>query len=355
MPRELPLAGAHAAAGALLAERAGWRLPELYGRADDPGAAVAYEYANARESAAVADLSDRAVLAVTGPLRQKFLHNILSNDVLGRTPGQGCAAALMSPKGHLLALMRVLVKGDAIELEVTADRLPIVEQALVHYRVAAPVRFQARAAVVLGLLGPAARDVLRQAGCDVPDLAAEAHVTSAIAGAEALVARAGDLPAHGYVVHTSPEHAETVWKALVSAGARPLGRRALDALRVEDGHPWYGNDVTEDNLLHETGLLAEYHSPTKGCYIGQEVVARLEARGGNVNKMMRGLRLSAAAAGDTAVRAEGREVGRVTTAAVSPRRGPIALAYVHRSHSAPGSVVEVAESAASVVALPFAD
>ena len=107
--------------------------------------------------------------------------------------------------------------------------------------------------------------------------------------------------------------------------------------------------MTEENLLHETGLVAECHSPAKGCYVGQEVVARLEARGGNVNKALRGLRLSAPAAAGATVHAGGREVGRVTTAAVSPRLGPIALAYVHRGHFASGTAVEVDGAPATVV------
>jgi folate-binding protein YgfZ len=120
---------------------------------------------------------------------------------------------------------------------------------------------------------------------------------------------------------------------------------------VEDLRPWFGFDVTEDNLLHETGLLAEYHSPTKGCYIGQEVVARLEARGGNVNKALRRLRLSApSTVGETVRGADGRNVGRLATTAHSPRFGPVAMGWIHRSHFAPGTEVDVGGSPATVVA-----
>ncbi|MFN8093286.1 MAG: glycine cleavage T C-terminal barrel domain-containing protein [Vicinamibacteria bacterium] len=142
---------------------------------------------------------------------------------------------------------------------------------------------------------------------------------------------------------------EAVADALRAAGAAPLSPAELDALRVEALRPWYGVDVTEDNLLHETGLLAECHSATKGCYLGQEVIARLEGRGGNVSRALRGLRLSAPAAAGDAITHEGREVGRVTTAAVSPRLGPIAMGYVHRGAFAAGTVVEVAGAPATVV------
>jgi len=303
--------------------------------------------------AAFIPLPDRALLAVTGPLRLKFLQSILSNDVAGLAPGEGRRAALMDVKGHLQAFMRVLVDADTVLLEVAGGRRDAVERVLVHYRVAAPVRFLARPDAVLAVVGDEAAAALARAGAEASGLAEEGHVRGRVGGVDVRVVRAGDVPGQGFVLHVPPEAAEAVTSALRAAGAAEIAPAALDALRVEAGRPWYGPDVTEENLLHETGLLGEYHSSSKGCYVGQEVVARLEGRGGHVNKVMRGLRLTApAAAGDT-VTAEGKEVGRVTTAAVSPRFGPVALAYLHRTRSEPGSAVEVAGAPASVVALPF--
>jgi len=261
----------------------------------------------------------------------------------------------MDVKGHLLAFVRVLADADAVRLEVAGGRRDAVEQALSHYRVATPVRFTARPDVVVAVVGAEARAALARAGAETPELGEEGHVAAKLADADVHVARAGDLPEGGYVLHVPPEALSAVVSALRAAGARELAPSALDALRVEAGRPWYGPDVTEANLLHETGLLAEYHSFTKGCYVGQEVVARLEGRGGNVNKVIRGLRLTAPARAGDPVTAEGRDVGRVTTAAVSPRLGPVALAYVHRSRADPGSPVEVAGVPATVVALPFAE
>jgi folate-binding protein YgfZ len=308
-------------------------------------------YQAAREAAAFTDLAERGVLEVTGPQRQKLLQGLLSNDVLSRSPGEGCLAALLTVKGHIQALMRVLVAKEAILLEMPADRLALVERTLDHYRVAAPVRFRARPTAVLALLGPRAREALRDVGAEIPDLKAESHVAAELGGQALVVARASDMPS-GFVVHVSPEGAEPVRRALARR-APLLTPAALDALRVEAGRPWYGKDVTEENLLHETGLLSEYHSSSKGCYIGQEVVARLEARGGNVNKKLRGLRLGAPAEAGASVLAAGKEVGRVTTAAVSPRLGPIALAYVHRDHADPGTGLLVRGAAATVVGLPM--
>ena len=310
-------------------------------------------YAAAREGAALVDLPDRGVIAVTGVLRQKFLHGLLSNEVQSLLPGQGRRAALMDAKGHLLALLRVLVGQAEVWLEVAGGRRDLVLERLEFYRVAAPVKFQARPVEVLALIGPGARDVLGRAGCVVPSLDPESHLAGAVGGQPVLVARAGDLPGEAYTLHADSPAAAAAASALQAAGAVPIGRETLDVLRVEDGRPLYGPDVTEENLLHETGLVRDYHSSTKGCYVGQEVMARLDARGGNVNKALRGLRLSAPARADAPVTFEGKAIGRVTTASLSPRLGPIALAYVQRSRFEPGTVVEVEGAAATVVGLPF--
>jgi folate-binding protein YgfZ len=315
-------------------------------------ASLAREYSAAREGAVVADLSDRGLLSVSGPQRIKFLHNILSNDLLARRPGQGVGAALMDVKGHLLALLRALVTDDAVVLELPAGRLAVVEPLLVHYRVGAPVRFARPPAAVLGVMGPRAAETVRRAGAELRgEMALEDHVMTAVAGRSVRIARAGDFPAGGWVVHASPDDLTAVRDALVAAEAMPIGTAALDVLRIEDGRPWYGPDIGEENLLHETGLLGEYHSPTKGCYVGQEVVARLEARGGNVNKLLRGLRLESPVERGAVVQAGGKDVGRVTTAGVSPRKGPLAMGFLHRSAAEPGTPVTVDGRAAVVEVL----
>ena len=310
-------------------------------------------YVEANEAAAIAALPERGVLEAAGPDRQKFLEAMLSNEVLARKPGEGCASALMDVKGHVQALLRVSVVPNAVHLELPRERLSLVQTTLDHFKVAAPVRFQARDLSVVAILGPRAEVVLKQAGAEPPPEAPEAHHETAVNGRKVRVIRARDLPVAGFVLHAASADAEAVLGALVSAGATPLERTALDALRVEAGRPWFGRDVTEDNLLHETGLVAELCSFRKGCYLGQEVIARLDARGGHVNKRLRGLRLMAPTHDGAAVTAAGEPAGRVTTAALSPRLGPIALAYLHRAHAEAGAVVDVEGARATVVDLPF--
>jgi folate-binding protein YgfZ len=255
---------------------------------------------------------------------------------------------MLSARGSVLALVRALVANDAVLLETDFDRVLPLQKALEYYRVAAPVRFAPRAVAVVALAGEGAEAVLGRAGVAAP-AGPESHVQGSLGGQPVRVARAGDLPGRGFVVHASPEGARAAWDALAGAGARPAGFDALDVRRIEAFRPWWGDDVTEENLLHETGLLPECASFSKGCYVGQEIVARLDARGGNVNKALRGLRLEGPAVPGAPVTVGGKSVGRVATAGVSPRLGPIALAYLHRDHFAAGTAVEADGRPAAVV------
>jgi folate-binding protein YgfZ len=313
------------------------------------------QYRALREGCAVTRLSERGVLAVEGPERQGFLHRMLSHDVQALTAGAGCKAALLDPKGHIQALLRVLVTPSSVLLETAADRIGPVEAILNHYKVGTPVRFRPIPIAVLGLLGPEAPAILRRVGADSSFLGAESHAELTIADEPVRISRSTDLPGGGFCVHSSPEGASAVFQALVSAGAAEVGRPALDLLRIERGRPWFGPDVTAENLLHETGLIQEYHSSAKGCYVGQEVVARLEARGGHVNKLLRGLKLEAPVASGTRLLADGHDAGWVTTAELSPRLGPVALAFVKRPWMEPGTRVHASSHAAQVLALPFED
>lgn len=296
-------------------------------------------YDAARRGKAFLPLPERGVLEAKGPDRVKFLQAMLSNDVSGLGVGQARLSALLTVKGHVQALLRVVATPQALLLEMSRDLLGAVEATLNHYRVAAPVRFQALPLRVIGVLGPEADTTLA--------------LDPGLAGRAMTKAAAQDLPAGGRVLYVSPEDEPVVEAALVASGASLLDRAALDALRVEEGRAWFGVDVTEESLLHETGMLLEFASMTKGCYLGQEVVARLEGRGANVSKALRGLRLASPVAAGTAVAADGAEVGRVTTAAVSPEFGPIALALLRRSHLEPEMAVDVGGIAGTVALLPL--
>jgi folate-binding protein YgfZ len=142
-------------------------------------------------------------------------------------------------------------------------------------------------------------------------------------------------------------------EALLGAGAQPVSLEAAEIVRIERGRPRHGLDMTEDNLPAEAGIVERAVSFTKGCYVGQEPVARMHYKG-RPNRHLRGLRLSGPAERGSALLADGKEVGRLTSTSLSPALGPIALALVRRE-VAPGEQLIVADGgpAATVVELPF--
>jgi len=305
------------------------------------------EYQALRRSWAVAELGQRSLVSVQGRDRQSLLQGVLTQDVSGLRAGQGCRGALLETRGQIVALLRILDCGEEYLLEVARSRATLVRARLEHYRVAAKATFSLRDAMVLAAVGPSASQGLAAFG-PVPE-GAESHVPMTIAGVDVRVARAADLP-DGFVVYVAPDHATAVWQALTAKGAYLAGRQSLDAVRVEDGIPWQEPDIVDGNLLHEVGLVGALHSPRKGCYVGQEVVARLEARGGHVSRRLSRLQLTSIVPPGTRLRRDSQEVGLLTTCALSPRLGPCALGHVHRKWLEPGVVLEAGAAQATVIA-----
>ena len=320
----------------------------------DSRALTAQDAVNAvRAAAGWARLDRLSLIRVKGPQRVKFLHNLLSNDIASLGAGASRQAALMNLKGQQVAWMTVMAESDALVCELPAAVRDVVVDTFVHYKVGAPVRFEKSETRAFGVLGAGAVASLRELGLAAPLPDNHSFANGEIGGRKALVSRSQSMPANGLSIHVALDDAEFVATSLRERLGDELTPRIVDTLRVEEGIPWHGIDVAEENLLHETGQLAVYHSPSKGCYLGQEVVARLEGRGGNVNKRLVGFRgVEPMRAGDE-VRADDKVVGRITTAGESPEFGPIAMGYVHRSHAEPGSTVVVRDRAVTVAPLPF--
>jgi folate-binding protein YgfZ len=306
-----------------------------------------------RQSAAWIRLDRLSLIRVSGPNRVKFLHNLLSNDIAGLASGQSRLAALMNLKGQQVAWMRVLAEADALVCELPVAVRDTVVDTFLHYKVGAPVRFEKPEATVFGLFGDKAVQTLAALGVDAPPASVETFSSAVAFGGPLRVSRGRDLPASGFTIHADATAAAPLQEKLNDLLGEPLNNATLDTLRVEEGIPWHGIDVKEENLLHETGQLGIYHSSSKGCYLGQEVVARLEGRGGNVNKRLVGLKAAAPIPADHDIVAEEKVVGRVTSVGVSPEFGPIAMGYVHRSHAEPGQHVRIGEIEAETTLLPF--
>jgi folate-binding protein YgfZ len=353
MARELPLTWLHRQEGAVVGEVCGWALPLHYGDA------VAEE----RAAGAGAGLVDRSLLGkavVRGRDRAAFLQGMLTNDITALKPGQGCPAAFLDAHGKVMALLDVYALEDRLVLALPPGLTEKTLQLFDKYLISEKASFEAadEAWMVPTLVGPRSGEILARAVGRAIALAPHQHAEVELGGVPVWVVENGGpgLPALG--CWTAPGHGAAVWAALRAAGARPVGAEAYNVLRVEAGLPWYGHDVDDSVILPETRLEALV-SFTKGCYIGQEVVARVKYRG-HVNRALSGLVIDGdhVAAHGARVMAGGKDVGRITSCVRSLALGwPIALGYVRREHFEPGSVVEVADGpvtvAARIAGLPF--
>jgi folate-binding protein YgfZ len=304
------------------------------------------QYRVLREEVGVVDRSARGTILVTGAEGAEFLQGQLTNDVEALEPGSGCYAALLDRKGHMQADMRVLRLAPErfwIDTEQVATA-PVLRH-LGMYRVGrdAEVEDAGGEWAILSLIGPAAPE----AG-GVGPLAPEHAHTARDDGAVAVATP------EGIDLLVPAGRVEAVREALAREGVPDVSEEAAEILRVESGRPRFGREMTTETIPQEAGINERAISFEKGCYIGQETVARLHYKG-KPNRHLRGLRLTAPAASGDPIRLGERELGRVGTAVVSPSRGPIALAIVRRE-GVPGERVEVGDGgvSAEIVEVPFA-
>jgi tRNA-modifying protein YgfZ len=310
---------------------------------------IAADYEELTAGCGVLDQSERGKLAVSGRGARAFLNGLVSNEIEELVEGEGCYAAVLTPKGKMLGDLRVLAAGDELLLDTERTALQEVFNVLWRGRVGHDVEIHKRTLEhgLLALIGPRARSVSGATGLAEAE---HAHVTSELDGiAVRLVAT--DLGVD--VLCDAPRTADLL-TALQARSAVAVSEESAEALRVEHGRPRYGMDLDDTVIPQEAGLNDRAVSFTKGCYVGQETVARLHYKG-KPNRRLRGLRLSGPATRDDALRLGDREVGRLGTVAVSPRLGPIALALVRRE-AEPGATLAAGEGgiSAEVVELPFA-
>jgi len=316
---------------------------------------LASEYRALTQDCGLIDRSERGKLALTGTDRKTFLAGQVTNDIVGLTAGTGCYAAFLTHKGKMLGDLRVLAaEDDGAEPELLLDTERATLQALFdlvrRFKIGYDVELHKRTVQrgLLSLAGPGARAI---AGAE--DLPADEHAH-----------RAGEIAGHavrlivtdtGIDVLCEAEATDAVRDALLAAGATPVSEDAAEIIRVENGRPRYGLDADDSTIPQEAGLNARAVNFTKGCYVGQETVARLFYRG-KPNRHLRGLKLSEPVETGAELRLGERVVGRLASSLVSPTYGPIALALVRREAS-PGDTVEVVggDATAVVVELPFSD
>lgn len=323
-------------------------------------------------------------LEMLGEDRTRFLGGYITSDVKSLEPGAGAYGFITSVKGRILADPVVLALDDRLWLELPAGKAQEISQHLSKYVIADRVEIRplddvsprrgandvsprrgANGLLAFSLIGPRSAEALGAAsgtsGGPLPETAGR-HRTAKVAGIGVRLVREPTFEAHGrkipaWMLWVPAGDAQACFELLTESGAGglvPVGYRAFDSLRVEAGRPLYGLDFGGENFPQETGLEEQTVSYTKGCYLGQEVVARIHYRGG-VNRHLRGLVFEGDGADPVgrAVLAGGREAGTVTSAATLADGVRIGLAILHK-RAEPGAAVEIVEAGtARVVELPF--
>jgi folate-binding protein YgfZ len=312
------------------------------------------EYCALTDAAGLADVSSRTMIKISGADRAKFLHNLCSNDILRLAPGQGCEAFLLNVKGKVAGHVFVYCSEESLIL----DSSPGQGEKLVSHL----DRYIIREKVDLGeedlfsqflISGAKASGPLQRLGCPMPQEMLS-HRIGYIAGMPVFVRRSGLTGQDSFTLLCLAAQKDDVTKALTGAGAMWCGAAAVDAVRIEAGVPLYGVDITEDNLPQEVDRNDRAISFTKGCYLGQETVARIDALG-HVNRTLVGLKfISHGEPTCGELKAGDVLVGRMTSSAYSPYFGAgIGLGYVRQGHNQPGARLHCNGHEAEVVPLPM--
>jgi folate-binding protein YgfZ len=328
-------------------------------------AGVATEYEALRHHAIVVDRSHRGRLRISGAKAAEMLTGLVTNDVLSLAPGQGQYAAALTAKGKVVADVRIFRDDDAYLVDCpprASEGWMGTVRKYVNPRVALYTD-ESGTLRDLGVFGISARLVVGEmtgaSSSALGVLPPYAQVGVLIDGARAVVARVPDLEMEGFEIFAPPELYTLLWDRAIEAKATPAGLDVWEIARVEAGRPEWGIDIDESTLPQEANL-EELHaiSYTKGCYIGQETVARVHFRG-HVNRHLRGLRTASAeppAPHAQLFDATGKQVGEVRSTAASPRLGGIAIGMVRREIELGAALVarwDGGESRVDVSHLPF--
>jgi folate-binding protein YgfZ len=346
----------HRRLGAELLERDGWLLPASYGDVEG-------EYAAVRAGGAgLIDLSQRARIRVSGAEAVMFLNGLVTNDVKTLEAGAWMPAAFPNVQGRLLAHVRVLHVADGFLFDMEARTREAVLKTLERFTLAGDFRVSdvTLEIVNISVQGASAAEIVSKVlGGEAAGVARGRVAGVEWSGQPVSVIRATHTAEDGFDLFTSAAQAQALWDALMKAGASPVGFEALEILRVEAGLPRFGVDIDETNVVLETGL-DEAVSFTKGCYIGQEIIARIHWRG-HVAKRLAGIMVDeddAIQSGDKVRAMDGKEIGRVTSTVHSPHlKRRVALGIIKYDYLAPGTQVWIIsnekEYPARIASLPF--
>ena len=318
------------------------------------------EYDALTGGAGFADVSDRLRLELRGGDRVRFLHSFCTNDVERLAVGAGCEAFVTNHQGKTVGHIFVWREPQSLVVETVPGQGAGLTAHLDRFVISDDVTFHDRTGDTFELLisGPQSRAALERAcGANLP-AGLWTRTAAAIAGQSVQIGCVDFLKSGSYFVVGPREGLQPVVDSLAGFGIVPCCNDAVDAVRIESGFPLFGRDITDDNFPQELRRDNQAISFTKGCYLGQETVARIDAMG-HVNRFLVGVRFPVAPdaipPAGIELRSGDKVVGHVASVAWSPKLNqPLALARVRRAHSAAGAKLESAHGPAEVVSLPLA-
>jgi glycine cleavage system T protein len=337
----------HRTLGASFTEFQGFLIPDSYGDVES-------EWGYVRKTVGVLDLPHRAIFEMTGSDSVRFLQGMVSNDVERLQEGHGTYATVLTTQGKVVSDLRIYRTAHSFLLETYGSVQEKVVQHLERYLIADEVELHSWGEhAFLSLQGPRSAQILEEIGVSVPE-GEYRHTPSQIQDSEArysiLCFRVSLTGEAGFLILLETAYLEPMWHRLLDKvrryGGGPIGLRALQILRMEAGIPWYGTDFDDSNFPLEVGL-DRVVSQSKGCYLGQEVMERIRARG-HVNKRLvifHGHGSVVPSSGARVYREE-RDIGEVKSGTFSIALGrPIALGYIHRDFVSPGTEVSIRSAA----------
>ncbi len=306
------------------------------------------------------DVSNRTQIEITGRDRVKFLHSFCTNDIKKLQPGQGCEAFVTNVNGKVLGHIFVFAERDSLWLESVAGTATTLLPHLDRYLITEDVRFADRSAEFAELLlaGPQSTELLERLGLIVAALPRYGHLTNGTATLPLRSIRRVDwLDSPTWLLSIPAAQRDEVQRTLTQAGAQQATDDEFHSLRIANGFPLYGIDITEENLAQEVGRTALAISFTKGCYLGQEPIARIDAMG-HVNRQLCRVELGSGPLPTPGTpildkpAPDGKPIGTITSSAwkrLGDTDKPLALAYLRSGFAKSGSLVLVDGHAANVL------
>ncbi|MBD1995645.1 folate-binding protein YgfZ [Leptolyngbya sp. FACHB-541] len=336
-----------AAAGAVFVEVAGTSVPSSFG--NEAAALQA-----AQTGVAVCDRSHWGRILVSGDDRIRFLHNQTTNDFNRLQPGQGCDTVFVTSTGRTVDLVTAYALEDAVLLLTSPNRRKYLIEWMdrfIFFADKVDLKDITDTTAAFSLLGNESDALLQKLGLD--EAIAQPHATHHLvnlAGIETRIATGSGLATPGYTLIVNAEQSAALWQQLTEAGAVPLGEQTWERLRIEQGRPMPNSELTEDYNPLEAGLWRTI-SFSKGCYIGQETIARLDTYKG-VKQQLWGVRLSQSATPGEPLLLGEEKVGKLTSL-IETEQGLLGLAYVRTKAGGAGLMVNVGAGTGEVVDLPF--